>query len=130
MLQTICHLLIRPKCFRLERQFAGRGFHPLNSCALQGTHNNLVENAIRPFAVGRKSWLFAATPGGARASANLYSLVETAKLNGLNEYAYLKYVFTHLPAAKDADDIDALLPWNVTPEQLAPMLQAPALSTT
>ena len=75
--------------------------------------NNLIENKIRPFAVGRKNWLFAASQAGARASANLYSLIETAKANELNEYDYLKWVFTKLPAAKSLDDIEALLPWNI-----------------
>ena len=75
--------------------------------------NNLIENKIRPFAIGRKNWLFAASQAGARASANLYSLIETAKANGLNEYDYLKWVFAKLPAAKSIDDIEALLPWNI-----------------
>lgn len=72
--------------------------------------NNGVENAIRPFALGRKNWLFSDTQHGARASANLYSLIETAKANGLNDYAYLKVVFAQLPAT---DDIESLLPWAV-----------------
>ena len=92
--------------------------------------NNLVENAIRPFAVGRKSWLFSATQDGARASAHLYSLVQTARANGHNEYAYLKYVFTHLPAAKTDEEIAALLPWNLSKADLEPMLHVPVVSTT
>lgn len=75
--------------------------------------NNLAENSIRPFVVGRKNWLFAATVGGANASANLYSLVETAKANDLEPSEYLKTIFTLLPQAKTIDDIEALLPWNV-----------------
>ena len=74
--------------------------------------NNLVENAIRPFAIGRKNWLFSDTQHGARASANLYSLIETAKANGINDYAYLKYVFAELPAVR-TDDIAKLLPWRL-----------------
>ena len=54
--------------------------------------NNLAENAIRPFAVGRKNWLFANSQAGAKASANLYSLIQTAKAYGLNPYDYLKQV--------------------------------------
>jgi hypothetical protein len=92
--------------------------------------NNLVENAIRPFAIGRKSWLFSATQGGATASANLYSLVASARANGHNEYAYLKYVFTRLPAAKTVGEIAALLPWNLSKADLEPMLHVPAVSTT
>jgi transposase len=78
--------------------------------------NNQCENAIRPFVLGRKAWLFADTPAGAQASARLYSLVETAKANGLEPYAYLKRVFEELPvaiAANDDDAINRLLPWNV-----------------
>lgn len=71
---------------------------------------NLVENAIRPFAVGRKNWLFADTVGGARASANLYSLIETAKANGLEPWAYLQRVFAELPKAVTLEDFEALLP--------------------
>ena len=75
--------------------------------------NNRAENAIRPFVVGRKNWLFSASVAGAAASANLYSLIETAKANGLEPYAYLRRVFTELPSAQRLDDIEALLPWQV-----------------
>jgi transposase len=77
--------------------------------------NVLCENAIRPFVVGRKAWLFADTPAGAHASARLYGLIETAKANGLQPYDYLKRVFTELPRAKTLADIEALLPWQPTP---------------
>ncbi len=76
--------------------------------------NNLVENAIRPFVIGRKNWLFSNTPRGAHASACLYSIVETAKANGLEPYHYLNYLFTHLPAAKDREEVIALLPTKAT----------------
>ena len=66
-------------------------------------------------AVGRKNWLFSDTPAGAEASARLYSLVETAKANGLEPYAYLRRVFTDLPQAQTLEDIEALLPWNIAP---------------
>ena len=72
---------------------------------------NLVENAIRPFAVGRKNWMFADTVRGAEASANLYSLIETAKANGLEPWAYLQRVFTQLPNAVTIEDVEALLPY-------------------
>jgi transposase len=75
--------------------------------------NNPVENAIRPFAIGRKNWMFSASVDGAKASANLYSLIETAKANGLEPYAYLKHVFTELPKAGNYEDVDRLLPENV-----------------
>ena len=75
--------------------------------------NNLTENAIRPFVMGRKSWLFSNSVAGANASANLYSLVETAKANGHEPYAYIKRVLTELPAAKTLEDVEVLLPFNV-----------------
>jgi transposase/uncharacterized coiled-coil protein SlyX len=74
---------------------------------------NAIERAIRPFVIGRRNWLFADTPSGATASARLYSLVETAKANGLEPWAYLAEVFEKLPAAATDDDIEALLPWRV-----------------
>ena len=73
--------------------------------------NNRCENAIRPFVVGRRNWLFSDTVKGVQSSANLYSLIETAKANGLEPYAYLRRVFTSLPAATTVADIEALLPW-------------------
>lgn len=73
--------------------------------------NNRAENAIRPFVMGRKAWLFSDTPAGAEASARLYSLIETAKANGIEPYAYLRQVFTELPRAENLADIEALLPY-------------------
>lgn len=76
--------------------------------------NNPAERAIRPFTIGRKNWLFSKSQAGATASANLYSLIETAKANELNVYDYLKLVFKELPNAQSIGDIEALLPWNVS----------------
>ena len=75
--------------------------------------NNRVERAIRPFALGRKNWYFCNTPAGADASAMAYSIVESAKANGLVPERYLKHLFEKLPAlhAEDHDALDALLPW-------------------
>lgn len=73
--------------------------------------NNPAENAIRPFVSGRKNWLFSASQRGADASANLYSLIETAKANGLEPHAYLTRIFTGLPNAQTVAEIEALLPW-------------------
>ena len=70
-----------------------------------------AENAIRPYVVGRKNWLFSHTPSGAHASAAIYSLIETAKANGLSPYEYLQFVFETLPTLGEDDDLDALLPW-------------------
>ena len=75
--------------------------------------NVLCENAIRPFVIGRKNWLFSDTPAGAHASAKLYSIIETAKANGLEPYAYLRLIFQKLPQATTAAEVEALLPWNV-----------------
>ena len=80
--------------------------------------NNLVENAIRPFAVGRKNWLFSGSPRGAKASAAIYSLIETAKANRLEPYAYQRFLFERLPYAKNRDELRALLPQNLIPAQL------------
>ena len=77
--------------------------------------NNLAENAIRPFAVGRKNWLFSGHPRGADASATLYTLIETAKANGLEPYHYLRYLFEHLPAATTDAQRKALLPQHLDP---------------
>lgn len=85
--------------------------------------NNLVENDIRPFVVGRKNWLFFDQPGGAEAGAALYSLIETAKANGLEPYHYLLYLFDKLPLFEGEGECDeqlkSLLPMNLTPEILA-----------
>ncbi|RDH93423.1 MAG: hypothetical protein DIZ77_05190 [endosymbiont of Seepiophila jonesi] len=62
---------------------------------------------------GRRDWLFSDTPRGARASATCYSLIETAKANGLEPYAYLHHVLQHIAAADTLEKIEALLPWNM-----------------
>ena len=75
--------------------------------------NNAAENKIRPFVIGRKAWLFSDTPAGAHASAVIYSLVQTAKANGLEPYAWLRRVLRDLPAAKTVEAVEAMLPWNL-----------------
>jgi transposase len=75
--------------------------------------NNLCENTIRPFVVGRKGWLFCDTIAGAKASATLFSLIETAKVNGLEPHAYLSALFDKLPTLTTVADFEAWLPWNV-----------------
>jgi transposase len=80
--------------------------------------NNMAENAIRPFVLGRKNWLFSGHPNGAHASAALFSLIETAKANGLKPYFYLRYLFSRLPLASTESDYKALLPQHLTPEQI------------
>lgn len=86
-------------------RFVTNGSYPID--------NNPCENAIRPFVVGRRNWLFADTVGGANASANLYSLLQTCKVNRVDPYRYLLALFTSLPPAKTADDYEALLPWRI-----------------
>jgi transposase len=78
--------------------------------------NNRSERSIKPFVIGRKNWLFANTPRGARASAIIYSIVETAKENGLNPYYYLNYLFEKLPNMDTTSEsaLDKLLPWSTT----------------
>ena len=80
--------------------------------------NNGAENAIRPFVLGRKNWLFSDSVKGVKASANLYSLIETAKANGLEPYAYLRHLFTELPKAQTVEAIEALLPGNLSKDQI------------
>ncbi len=78
--------------------------------------NNRAERSIKPFVIGRKNWLFANTPRGARASAIMFSVIETAKENGLNPYEYLTYIFKNAPNGdirSNADHLERLLPWFV-----------------
>jgi len=81
--------------------------------------NNGAENAIRPFVLGRKNWLFSASVKGVKSSVNLYSLIETAKANGLEPYAYLRYLYAALPGAETVEAIEALLPGNIDKEMLS-----------
>jgi len=81
--------------------------------------NNLAENAIRPFVVGRKNWLFSGSPSGAKASAIFFSLIETAKANNIEPFAYLKYIFTVLPHVKTKSEYRKLLPSFADPGRIA-----------
>ncbi len=78
--------------------------------------NNPAENAIRPFVIGRKNWLFSNSQNGAKASANLYSIIETAKAHNLNPQDYLTNIYKQLPNANTIEDIENLLPWNFKPD--------------
>ena len=75
--------------------------------------NNYSEQQIKHFATGRKAWLFSYDASSAQASANLFSLVMTCRINDIEPYAYLNHVFEHLPAATTVEQIEALLPWAV-----------------
>lgn len=81
--------------------------------------NNRSERAIKPFVIGRKNWLFANTPRGAKSSAIIYSIVETAKENALHPFSYLTYLFEELPNidVKDPQALDLLLPWSDAVQQ-------------
>ena len=87
-------------------------------CALS---NNVAENAIRPFTVGRKNWLFADTPKGAAASAAIYSIIETAKANGLNVYTYLEFLLMYMPDTdwrNHLEDLEDLMPWSQMAQEI------------
>ena len=105
------------------------GLWPQPTTFLEDGHipldNNLAENAIRPCVVGRKNFLFSGSPGGAQASATLYSLIETAKANGLEPRAYLTFLFERLPEAKTPEALKALLPQNLATDDLK--LETPKL---
>jgi len=75
--------------------------------------NNASENAIRPFVLGRKNWLFNKSPDGAKSSCGMYTLIETAKQNGVEPLAYLRALFEKAPLASSREDWEKLLPWNI-----------------
>ena len=74
--------------------------------------NNLSERGIKPFVIGRKNWLFMGNERGAKATTNLFSLIETAKAHQLNPFDYLRHVFEKLPLANTLEDYEALMPYN------------------
>ncbi len=86
------------------------GFFPID--------NNLVENAIRPFVIGRKNWLFSGSPRGASASAVIYSIIETAKSNSHEPYWYLRYLFDKIPCSCSDDELRSLLPNRLSPSSV------------
>jgi hypothetical protein len=91
---------------------------PLSAFLLDGRieiSTNRVENKIRPFAVGRRNWLFSETVDGARSSAIVYSIIQTAIANGLNPYQYLLHLFIHLPTVLTKDpeaNLTQFFPWS------------------
>jgi transposase len=76
--------------------------------------NNAAERAIRPLAIGRRNWTFAGSDSGGDRAATIYTIIETAKLNGLDPEAYLRTLITRI-ANHPAKRIEELLPWNITP---------------
>ena len=121
----------RKQCRQTVAQITAGNGHELSpvepdglTCYLQDGHcdvsNNTAEHSIRPFTVGRKNWLFSNSPKGAKASAIVYSLIETAKANDLDPERYLKYLFEKLPNTanfKDAETLDQYLPWATEPQE-------------
>ncbi len=121
----------RKQCRQTVAQITAGNGHELSpvepdglTCYLQDGHcdvsNNTAENSIRPFTVGRKNWLFSNSPKGAKASAIVYSLIETAKANDLDPERYRKYLFEKLPNTanfKDAETLDQYLPWATEPQE-------------
>ena len=111
--------VVKKSLTRTAMDYALNQWHTLTGYCDDGhlnISNVLAENAIRPFAVGRKAWLFADTTRGANASATCYSLIETAKANNLEPYAYIRHILNHIGAADTLEKIEALLPWNVPQE--------------
>jgi len=80
--------------------------------------NNLVENDVRPFAIGRKNWMFAGSPRGAKAGAIFYSLIKTAQANGVEPYVYLRYILNEIRGCKTEADYQRLFPWNIPADKL------------
>ena len=100
-----------------RREYLGNYFEDGN-CAIS---NNAAENAIRPFTVGRKNWLFSDTPKGAKASADVYSIIETAKANSLDVFKYFELLLTVLPSMTfltNPDILEELLPWNSSVQKI------------
>ena len=106
------------------KQLPGKAIHyALNqwtqlTCYIEDSHpeidNNAAERRIKPFVIGRKNWLFSQTPNGAMASVTLYSLIETAKANKPEPFAYIRYILTELPRLgrhAEPEAFDDLLPW-------------------
>jgi len=100
-----------------KREFLGNYFKD-DDCAIS---NNAAENAIRPFTVGRKNRLFSDTPKGARASADIYSIVETAKANRLDVFKYFELLLTGLPSMEfltNPDILEEFLTWNKSVQKI------------
>lgn len=81
--------------------------------------NNIAEREIKAVVIGRKNWLFADSPEGMRANAVMYSLVQTAKANGIDPFVYLRYVIDKMPTLKSSKEVECLLPWNMPPADAA-----------
>lgn len=100
-------------CVSGRRELAGSDFHRRIKRALQGTHNNAAERALRGPVLSRKNFLFAGADSGDERAAVLYTLLETAKLNDLDPEAYLRFVLERIAEHPISNALDELLPWAV-----------------
>jgi hypothetical protein len=108
--ETVIREHTRKKKAAHEELFKGETYLEDGRCSFT---NNLSENAIRPFAVGRKNWLFSSSVDGANASAVVYTMVEMAKAHGLNIYGYLKFLLENRPSKNMTDEqLAELAPWS------------------
>jgi len=114
---------VLPKCsYGIAIKYTVKQEEKLRNILLDGRlelTNNRAERTVKPFIIGRKNWLFTNTPAGAKSSATVYSIIETAKQNELNPFEYIKYLFEQLPKINlcDLEELDQLLPWsNTLPE--------------
>jgi transposase len=83
--------------------------------------NNLAENSIRPFTIGRKNWLFSVSPKGAEASAGIYTLIETAKANGLSPMKYIQFILGDIPGTsfmEYPEYLEEYMPWDPLVQKL------------
>ena len=95
-------------------QYCLNQWEPLNAFLLDGRleiDNNRTERSIKPFVIARKNFLFCDTPGGAKSSAVTFSLIESAKENGLKPHDYIEYLLEELPNAS-TKDLDSFMPWS------------------
>ena len=92
---------------------------------ITGIDNNFAERCVRPFTIGRKNWIFMGNERGGKAAAVFYSLIETAKANNLNTYAYFRYLMMELPRINPADQdaLRTLLPTHIKPEAIEEYLK-------
>ncbi len=87
-------------------------------CPYLTPDNNAAERTVKPFVMGRKNFLFAGSTEGADAMCFYYSLIETAKLNGINPYAYLRWLLERASFLEEGQSLEVLAPWNITPEEI------------
>jgi hypothetical protein len=115
VLQAIRRLLTRPECFRLEREFAGPGFHRGEQCTLSRHTRQRRRACHARYTLGRKNYLFAGSDAGGERAASIYTLVTTAKLNNLNPKTYLRDILAKIAEGHTINRIDELVPWRMIP---------------